>query len=147
MFEEEAVRYVEDLFTKPLFRKWFNEFFVNMQREGVEAAKKYWNVSHGGDLLIPTAPELFEKLSDFYIVLGFVPRTKYDEVLRENENLKYVNTFLTEVIKQLRLNIFAEGGEEIRKSWEEVIDKQMEMNKEIAKTCFGLFRQLAGSGR
>ena len=94
MFQEEAIKYVEDLFRMPLFKIGFLEFFRDMQEEGLVAAKNYWSSSHGTDFLIPNAPEIFEKLIDFYIVLGFVPRKRYEKALEENGNLKEENTLL-----------------------------------------------------
>lgn len=145
MFNEEIIKSMMEIYSNPLFKNGFNDFFQKMQKEGIEAARKFWNLSPERNNLFPGASELFEKLVDFYIVLGFVPRAKYDEVVKENEKLKYENTFLRDTIKQLQMNLFKEGGEKIQGVWKDVIDHQLEMNKEIAKNFFELFRQLKSS--
>jgi FtsZ-binding cell division protein ZapB len=84
---------------------------------------------------------------DFYIVLGFVPRSKYDEMLTENEKLKEENRFLRDTIRELQVNIFREGGEKVQQAWGTIIDKQLEMNKEIAKNFVELFKQLRNNSQ
>lgn len=135
------------LFTNPLFKKNFFDFFLKVQQEGVEAAKKFWNLSPEKDTFIPNVLEVYEKMIDFYITLGFVPRTKYDQVLRENENLREENKFLKDTIHEVQSSIFTEGGEQLQEIWREIVDKQLDMNKEIAKNFYQLFKQWQGSGR
>ena len=116
MCKEEAVKHVEDLLRMPLFKIGFLEFFRNMQEEGIAAAKKYWSLSHGMDFLIPQAPEIFEKLIDFYIILGFVPRKRHEKVLEENGNLKEENTFLKNTIRELQDNAPTSRAEDRQKT-------------------------------
>jgi hypothetical protein len=142
MFNEETIKFMMDMYNNPLFKTGFAEFFQQMQKEGIEAARKFWNLSPASSALFPNASEIFERMADFYIILGFVPKAKYDEVVKENEKLKYENTFLRDTIKQLQMNLFKEGGEKIQGVWKDVVDKQLEINKEIAKNSFELFRQL-----
>jgi hypothetical protein len=133
-----------DLFANPLFKMGFQEFFLKMQQEGIEAAKKFWSLSpYSKDF--PFSQDMYERIVDFYIVLGFVPRVKYDEVLKENKNLKEENQLLRNMIKDLQFNVFKEGGERAQQLWHDVIDKQIETNNEITKNFFELFRQLKTS--
>lgn len=143
---EDMFKNMMNLFASPLFKKDFYDFFLRMQQEGIEAAKKFWNMNHDKNLF-PNAPDIFEKMVDFYIVLGFVPRSKYDEVLKENEQLKEENRFLRDTIKELQVNIFKEGGEKAQEAWGMIIDKQLEMNKEIAKNFFELFKELRSNSQ
>lgn len=146
MLNDGMFKNIMELYNNPFFKKGFFDFFQKMQQEGIEAARKFWNVYPEKDILFPNAPDMYEKIIDFYIVLGFVPKMKYDEALKENEKLKYENTFLRDTIKQLQLKIFTEGGEKAQEAWKAIIDKQMETNKEIVKNYYELFRQLkAGS--
>lgn len=146
MLNDGMFKNIMELYNNPFFKKGFFDFFQKMQQEGIEAARKSWNVYPEKDSLFPNAPDMYEKIIDFYIVLGFVPKMKYDEALKENEKLKYENTFLRDTIKQLQLKIFTEGGEKAQEAWKAIIDKQMETNKEIVKNYYELFRQLkAGS--
>ncbi len=146
MFNEEIIKSMKEIYSSPLFKNAFSDFFQKMQKEGIEAARRFWNLSPEKDNLFPGASELFEKLVDFYIILGFVPKAKYDDVVKENEKLKHENIFLKDTIRQLQMNLFKEGGEKIQDVWKDVIDKQLEVNREIAREFFELFRQLkAGS--
>ena len=143
---EDCYKYFLDLYSNPLFKKGFFDFFLKMQQEGIEAARKYWTTYAEKSGASPFAPDMFEKLVDFYIVLGFVPRQKYDEVLKDVERLKEENRFLRSTISELQVNIFKEGGEKAQEVWRDIVDKQFEMNKEIAQDFFELFRQLKAAG-
>jgi len=141
MFSNECSIKMLDLFTNPLFKKGFFDFFLKMQQEGIEAARKFWG-SYADKNRFPDAIDMYERLVDFYIILGFVPRTKYDEALKENKSLKEENKFLRDTIRELQLSLFSEGGERVQQIWHGIIDKQLEANREIAKNFFDLFRLL-----
>lgn len=147
MFTKEKISYMMDVLNSPLFKQGFFEFFTKMQLEGIEAARKFWGLNSDKNTALPNAVEMYEKMIDFYITLGFIPRTKYDNMLKENERLREENRFLRETISELQINIFKEGGEKVQQSWQTIIDKQLEMNKEIANNFFELFRQLKGTGQ
>ena len=146
MFNEEMIKYMTDLFNNPLYKKGFYDFFLMQQREGIEAAQKFWRANADKNNLLPGVAETYEKMVDFYIILGFVPKTKYDEVLNENTKLKKENKFLKDTIGELQLTLFNEGGEKIQQVWDSIIDKQLEVNKEIGKSYFELFRKMKSSG-
>ena len=142
MFNDECTIKMLNLFTNPLFKKGFFDFFLKMQQEGIEAARKFWGTYSDKNSLFPDAIDMYERMVDFYIILGFVPKAKYDELLADNKNLKEENKFLRDTIRELQFSLFTEGGEKAQEIWHSIIDKQLEMNKEIAKNFFELFRQL-----
>jgi hypothetical protein len=142
MFNEESIKAMTELFTNPLFRKGFFDYFLKMQQEGIEAARKFWNLSPERNTLSPFTGDMYEKMVDFYITLGFVSRTKYDEAIKENEKLAQENAFLKETLKQLQADLFLEGGKKMQEEWQKVIDKQLEMHQEITKNFFELFKEL-----
>jgi regulator of replication initiation timing len=135
---------INALFTDPLFRMGFIDFFTKMQQDGMEAAKKFWSSYPQKSDLFPNAIDLYERIVDFYIMLGIVPKTNYDNVLKENTSLKEENKFLKDILRELQVNIFKIGGEKAQEIWDSSIDKQLEVNKEIAKNFFELFRMLKG---
>jgi regulator of replication initiation timing len=122
----------------------FIDFFTKMQQDGMEAAKKFWSSYPQKSDLFPNAIDLYERIVDFYIMLGIVPKTNYDNVLKENTSLKEENKFLKDILRELQVNIFKIGGEKAQEIWDSSIDKQLEVNKEIAKNFFELFRMLKG---
>jgi len=142
IFNEETTKQMTDLFTNPLFKMGFFDFFLKMQQEGIEAARKFWRDYAGRNNLVPNAMDMYERIIDFYIILGLVPRMKYEEVVKENGHLKEENKFLRDTIRELQLNLFKEGGERGQQIWHESIDKQLDLHKEIAKNFFEIFRQL-----
>jgi hypothetical protein len=142
MFTEDMTKEMMDLFTNPLFKMGFFDFFLKMQQDGIEAARKFWDSSAEKQSLVPNAIEMYERMIDFYIILGFVPRVKYDDMAKENKNLKEENKFLREALRELQLNIFKDGGEKAQQIWNDSIDKQLDLHKEIAKNFFEVFRQL-----
>ncbi len=141
MFNEELLKSIMILFNDFLFRKGFFDFFQIMQWEGIEAARSFWHSYPYKNVLFPNTLDMYERMIDFYISLGLVPKANNDEVLEEHEKLRYQNAFLRETIMQLQLKMFAEGGEKVREAWENIIDKQIEMNKEIAKNFSEFVRQ------
>ena len=145
MFNEALIKSIMTLFSDFLFRKGFFDFFQVVQREGIEAARRFWHAYPYKNVFIPNALDMYEKMIDFYMSLGLAPKAKYDEVCKEHEKLLYENTFLQETIKQLQVKMFVEGGEKVREAWKSTVDKQMEMNMEIAKNFIELFRQWSTS--
>jgi regulator of replication initiation timing len=142
MFNDECTTKMMSLFANPLFKMGFFDFFLKMQKEGIEAARNFWCTYSEKNNLFPDAMEMYERMIDFYIILGFVPKSKYDEALSENKSLKEENNFLRGTLRELQSSLFTEGGEKVQQIWHNSIDKQLEMNKEIAKNFFELFRQL-----
>jgi regulator of replication initiation timing len=142
MLEEYMIKNMVDLLTNPLFKMGFFEFFLKMQKEGIDAARKFWGSYAEKNNFFPNAGDIYERIVDFYIILGFVPKARYDKIVSENESLQAENKFLRDTIQELQLNLFAEGGEKIQNIWNNSIDKQLDMNKEFAKNFFELFRLL-----
>jgi len=142
MYSDDCNTKMNDLFSNPLFKIGFFDFFLKMQQEGIEAARKYWITYAEKNSLFPNTLDTYERMADFYIILGFVPRTRYDQVLSENKSLKDENKFLRDTMRELQINLFTEGGETAQQIWHKSIDKQLEINKEIAKNFFEIFRIL-----
>ena len=139
------IKNMMDLFANPLFRTGLFEFSQKAQQDGIEAAKKFWGLSDYGKAF-PNSAEMYERLTDLYKVMGFVPSTKYNEIVEENTQLKAENQLLRNMIRDLQLNLFTEGGEKAQQLWHDIIDKQIKMNTEVASTFLEAIRQFkAGS--
>lgn len=147
MNNEEILRSVGNLFADPLFKRDFFDFLLIMQREGVEAAKRSCNFSPVSKAILPNALEIYEKLVDFYIIFGFVPCNKYDQALRDNEQLRQENKFLKDTIREMQFNIFQQGGEMMQETCREITGRQLEMHQEMGKNFLEFFRQLQEGGR
>jgi hypothetical protein len=139
MFNNDFIRLMTDMFSNPLFKRGFLEFYLKVQQEGIEAARRFWSTGREMD---PRVPEIFERMLDFYLILGFVPSYKYERALNENEKLREENRFLKETLRELQSVIFSAGGKSIQESWNTIIDKQFELNREITRNFFELFRTL-----
>jgi hypothetical protein len=142
MMNNDCWTQMEGLFTNPLFKTGCFEFFVKMQQEGIESARRYWSAYMMQNSLYPNSLEMYERMADFFIIFGFVPKVRYDEVVCENRRLREENAFLKDTMRDLQLRLFSEGGKKAQDLWQKSIDKQLEINKEIAKTSFELFRML-----
>ena len=140
--DKECSTQMQDLFANPLFKTGFFDFFLKMQQEGIEAARRYWTANASAAGIYPNALEAYERLADFYVIFGFVPRLRYDQALSENKTLKEENKFLRDTIRELQQNFIKEGNEAAQQIWHRSIDKQLEVNKEIAKNFFEIFRML-----
>jgi regulator of sigma D len=148
---EEFMKSLLDLYSSPLFKQGFPEFFLRVQQEGIEAAKQFWDISPLRRSLFPNTSKIFEKMIDFYLNLGFVPFTRYEEVVKENKRLKNENKqlekqtqFLKDIIKDLNQKVFTEGGKAMQELWKTSIDKHIEMSREIAKGFLDIFTQSSG---
>ncbi len=137
---EDIIKNMMELFSNPLFRAGFSEFTSKAQVEGLEAAKKFWGLSEYGKTF-PYSVDMVERLNDWYSVLGFVPSAKYNQVTEENTKLKAENQLLRNMIKDLQLNLFTEGGEKAQQVWHDIIDNQIKRNAEVANTFFEAIRQ------
>ena len=140
MYDESTLKMM-DLFANPLFKMGFMEFFLKTQKEGIEAARKFWTL-YADKSIFPDAGDMYERMVDFYIILGFIPKAKYEQVLNEKKRLEEENKFLRDTFRELQLSLFSEGGERVQQAWQEIIDKQLEANREIGKNFFELFRLL-----
>ena len=141
MDDKEFTQKILDLFSNPLFKMDFLDFFLKTQQEGIEAAKKFWSL-YAHENVFPNAVDMYERMVDFYIIVGLVPKAKYDQAIKENERLKEENRFLRETFGQLQENLYSEGGEKAQQAWQHIIDTQLDANREIAKNFFDLFRLL-----
>jgi regulator of replication initiation timing len=128
------------LYNNPLFQQTFSNYLMKMQQEGLESARKYWQFFPEKSKLADNAPILFEQMIDFYSNFGFVPRKKYDEVVKENEELRRENEFLKETIQKLNFKVMTEGGVKMQEAWKSTVEKQMDVSKEITKSFFDLFK-------
>ena len=141
MYDKEFTLKVLDLFSNPLFKMEFLDFFLKTQQEGIEAARKFWSL-YADESALPNAVDMYERMVDFYIILGFIPKAKYEQAVKENKRLEEENKFLRDTFKELQLSLFSDGGERVEQIWEGIIDKQLEANREIGKNFFELFRLL-----
>jgi DnaJ-domain-containing protein 1 len=142
---EDALKNMLELFANPLFQAGFTEFANKAQQEGVDMAKKFWGLSEYSKTF-PYSGDVYERMTDWYKALGFVPTAKYSEVEEENTRLKAENQLLRNMIKDLQLNYFSEGSEKAQQAWHDIIDKQIKTNAEVANTFFEAIRQFkAGS--
>lgn len=137
---EDILKNMMELFSNPLFRNGFFEFAQKAQKEGLEAAQKFWGLSAYGKAF-PNTQDIVERMTDWYKAMGFVPREKYDELMTENEKLKAENQLLKSTIRDLQVNLFTEGGERAQELWHDIIDKQMKMNSEAASAFLEAIRQ------
>jgi hypothetical protein len=144
MVTEEFLKSLFDLYSNPLFKKGFLDFFRKVQEDGIETAKKFWNMSPLRQSLFPNTSEIFEKMIDFYLNVGFVPFTKYEELLKKNEQLNKEIKFLKDIIKDLHKKAYAEGGKTMQELLKTSIEKHVEMSREIAKDFLDIFRQSGG---
>ena len=59
---EEILKRMMEFYSDPDYQKGFMDFFVKMQQEGVEAARKFWVQSAAKGKMNPQATEIFEQM-------------------------------------------------------------------------------------
>lgn len=138
---DDVLNNMMNLFSNPMFMAGFSAFVNKAQTEGFESARKAWGLSDYGKSY-PFTGDIYEKLSDWYSMLGFVPAAKYNQLSDENTKLKAENQFLKSMIKDLQFNLLTEGGEQAQQVWRDMIDKQIKVNTELANSFFEALNQL-----
>jgi regulator of replication initiation timing len=137
---EDLFRHLVELFANPRFNAGYAEFAAKAQQEGMEAAKRFWGLSGYGQAF-PYSGDFCERLADWHKAMGFVALSAHNKVLEENAALKAENQLLKNMLKDMQHNLFSEGGEKARQAWNDIMDKQIKMNAEVANSFFEALRQ------
>lgn len=146
MFTPEQARMMMELFANPLFRQGANEFIKRMQQDGMEAARQFWRESpYAG--VFPDQQQVMERMADFYSAMGFVPVAKYDALREENEALKTENAQLRSALRDLQQSVVAEGGAKAQRAWQEVMERQMAINREATQSFFDALNAFGTSNK
>jgi len=140
MMTEQQMRMMLEMFANPMFKQGANEFLKIAQQQGIEAANKFWGISSESQAF-PGVDKMMERMADFYQTLGFVPQAKYEEVLKENASLKNENQMLRNTIGDLQQKYMAEHGAKAQQAWQEIVDKQLDMSREVTKSFFDVLKQ------
>jgi hypothetical protein len=140
MMTEQQMRMMMEMFSNPMFKQGANEFLKIAQQQGMEAAKKFWGLSSENQAF-PDAEKMMERMADFYQAIGFVSQAKYDDLVKENNNLKTENQMLSNTIRELQQKFMAENGAKAQKAWQEIVDKQLDMSREVTKSFFDVLKQ------
>ena len=129
-----------DMLNNPLFQQGANEYFKLVQQQGMEAAKKFWG-SSASTTAFPDAQQMLDRMADFTSAMGFVPLGKYEELQKENDKLRSENKLLRDTIASLQQTFSAENGAKAQEAWQSVVDKQLEMSREVTKSFFEALKQ------
>jgi hypothetical protein len=129
-----------DLLNNPLFQQGASEYFKLAQQQGMEAARKFWGASPAANVF-PDAQQMFERMADFSSALGFVPLVKYEQLQQELDKVKAENQLLRNTISDLQQSFNAENAMKAQQAWQEVVDKQLEMSREITQSFFDVLKQ------
>jgi regulator of replication initiation timing len=84
---------------------------------------------------------MMERMADFYQSLGYVPQAKYESLLKEYAALKAENQMLADTLRDLQQRFAAENSAKAQQAWQEVVDKQLEMSREVTKSFFDVLKQ------
>jgi hypothetical protein len=140
MMTEQQMRMMIEMFSNPMFKNGANEFLKIAQQQGMEAANKFWGISSEKQAF-PGVDKMMEHMAEFYQTLGFVPQIKYDELMKQYASLKAENQMLSDTIRELQQRFIAENGAKAQQAWQEVVDKQLEMSREVTKSFFDVLKQ------
>ena len=140
MMTEQQIRMMIDMFSNPMFKQGANEFLKIAQQQGMEAANKICGISSESQAF-PGVDKMMERMAEFYQTLGFVTQTKYDELMKQYTSLKAENQLLSDTIRELQQRFIAENSAKAQQAWQEVVDKQLEMSREVTKSFFDVLKQ------
>lgn len=140
MWTPEQMKTLMELFAQPLFRQGAADYVARVQMEGLEAARKFWAQSpFAGGIADPQ--QMMERLADAMQAMGFVPLARHEALQRENAELKSENEQLRNTLRELQQSLIAEGSAKAQQAWQEVVDKQMEINREATRGFFEALKQ------
>ena len=140
MMTEQQMRLMMEMFSNPMFKQAGNEFLKVAQQQGMEAANKFWGISKENNAF-PGVEKMMEQMAEFYQSLGFVSQTKYEELMNQYASLKAENQMLRETVRELQQRFVAENSAKAQQAWQEVVDKQLEMSREVTKSFFDVLKQ------
>lgn len=132
---EDFFKGMMEALSNPLFRAGFMEYAQKAQLEGLEAAKRFWNVSDYSKVS-PYSVDMLEKLNDWYRLMGYVPAFQYQKLEEENTRLKAENESLKSLIQEMQLQFFTQGGENAKALWQDMLDNQLKLNTAVANSFF-----------
>ena len=127
-----------------MFKQGANEFLKMAQQQGMEAANKFWGISTESQAF-PGAEKMMGQMAEFYKTMGFVPQARFDEAMKEIATLKNENQMLRDTIRDLQHRFMAENGAKAQQAWQEVVDKQLEMSREVTKSFFDVLKQTSAT--
>ena len=137
---EQQIRMMIETFSNPMFKNGANEFLKIAQQQGMEAANKFWGISSQSQGF-PDVDKMMGSMAEFYQSLGFVSQTKYDELMQQFASLKADNQLLGDSIRELQQRFIAENSAKAHQAWQEVVDKQLEMSRNVTKSFFDVLKQ------
>ena len=140
MMTEQQIRMMIETFSNPMFKNGANEFLKIAQQQGMEAANKFWGISSQSQAF-PDVDKMMGSMAEFYQSLGFVSQTKYDELMQQFASLKADNQLLSYSIRELQQRFIAENSAKAHQAWQEVVDKQLEMSRNVTKSFFDVLKQ------
>jgi len=140
MMTEQQMRMMLEMFSNPMFKQGASEFIKIAQQQGIEAANKFWGISPESQAF-PGVDKMMEHMADFYQTLGLVPQAKYEELLKEIVSLKNENQMLRNTIGDMQQKYTAEHGIKTQQAWQEIVDKQLDMSREVTKKFFDVLKQ------
>jgi Tat protein secretion system quality control protein TatD with DNase activity len=136
---EQQMRMMLEMFTNPAFKQGAMEFMSIAHQQGMEAARKFWGISTSSQNF-PDAEKMMESMAEFYKTMGFVPMSKYVELQKELEAQQQENRLLREAIQDLQKRFMSESNEKAQQAWQEIVDKQLEMSREVTKSFFDVLK-------
>ena len=140
MMTEQQMRMMLEMYSNPMFKQGANEFLKIAQQQGIEAANKFWGISSESQAF-PGIDKMMGRMSELYQTMGFVPQAKYDELVKENSTLKNENQMLKSTLGELQQKYMAEHGAKAQQAWQEIVDKQLDMSREVTKSFFDVLKQ------
>ena len=140
MMTEQQIRMMIETFSNPMFKNGANEFLKIAQQQGIDAANKFWGISSKSQAF-PDVEKMMGNMAEFYQSLGFVSQTKYDELMQQFTSLKADNQMLSDSIRELQQRFIAENSAKAHQAWQEVVDKQLEMSRNVTKSFFDVLKQ------
>ena len=140
MMTEQQIRMMIETFSNPMFKHGANEFLKIAQEQGMDAANKFWGISSQSQAF-PDVEKMMGCMAEFYQSLGFVSQTKYDELMQQFTSLKADNQMLSDSIRELQQRFIAENSAKAHQAWQEVVDKQLEMSRNVTKSFFDVLKQ------
>jgi regulator of replication initiation timing len=140
MMTEQQMRMMMEMFSNPMFKQGANEFLKIAQQKGIEEANKFWGISSESHAF-PGADKMMERMGELYQNFGFVPQAKYDDLQKENASLKNENQMLRNTLGELQQRYMAENSAKAQQAWQEIVDKQLDMSREVTKSFFDVLKQ------
>lgn len=140
MSPQEAFMKLLASYGKPEFAQAWQQFASYAQQQSWENTQKILSKNAAEQFSEFTEPYL-SQMKSMFDAMGYVPKAEHDKALQQIAQLKSENDLLKTTLRDLQQTFFNEATTKSQQAWKEMLEKQLEVNREISRGFFDALKQ------